>query len=126
MLTRKNLLCWLGGSALALSSQNLWAFGEARGVEGFRMLDATRFQVFSERGIGAFNLMAQARTRHKVCFFYRADQPFSRLEGVTITKTTARGDQKILDYSIKNGCVKFKSGARENLPVQIEFVDMYR
>lgn len=116
----------LGGSLLVLVTQMAWAFGEARGIDGFRTLDGGRYQVFSERGIGAFNLIAQARSAHSVCFFYKVDQPFSKLEGVTITKTTAKGDQKLLDFKIQRGCVKFKSKARENMPVQIEFVDMYR
>lgn len=116
----------LGGCLLSLATSSAWAFGEARGIDGFRVLDAARYQVFSERGIGAFNLIAQSNTLHNVCFFYSTEKPFKRLEGITITQTTADGDRKLTEFNVQNGCVEFEFREKENLPVQIEFVDMHR
>ncbi len=117
---------FLATALLALSCSPVWAFGEARGIDGFRVLAAARYQVFSERGIGAFNLIAQRNSLHNVCFFYSVDKPFTRLEGVTIIRTTTTGDQKMLDFTVRDGCVEFQFGESENRPLQIEFVDMYR
>ena len=71
----------LGGCLLTLATSFTWAFGEARGIDSVHVLDASRYQVFSERGIGAFNLIALPKTLHRVCFFYESGRAFSRLEG---------------------------------------------
>ena len=90
------------------------------------MVNPSHYQVFSQRGIGAFNLIAQKNTRHSVCFFYADAKPYTRLEGVTIAMTTDDGDQQLMDFEVKNGCVLFDFGEKENRPLQIEFVDVYR
>jgi len=101
-------------------------FGAAKGIDGFRVVNPSHYQVFSQRGIGAFNLIAQKNTRHSVCFFYADAKPYTRLEGVTIAMTTDDGDQQLMDFEVKNGCVLFDFGEKENRPLQIEFVDVYR
>lgn len=120
------LLASVAAGCLAFFSPSLWAFGDARGIDGFRVVDAARYQVFSERGIGAFNLIAQHETLHSVCFFYKDAKPFTRLEGITIAMATDGGDQKLVDFTINNGCVEFQFGEKQNRPLQIEFVDVYR
>lgn len=120
---------WLAfafGCGLSLFSPLLWAFGSAHGIEGFRVLDPTRYQVFSERGVGAFNLIGQRQALHSVCFFYGVEKPFQHLEGVTIAAATRQGDQKLLDFTIHNGCVEFRFDDAEDLPLQIEFSDLRR
>lgn len=101
-------------------------FGAAKGIDGFRVVNPSHYQVFSQRGIGAFNLIAQKNTRHSVCFFYADAKPYTRLEGVTIAMTTDDGDQQLMDFEVKNGCVLFDFAQKENRPLQIEFVDVYR
>ncbi len=111
---------------LLTTSTSLWAFGEAKGIDGFRVIDPTHYQVFSQRGMGAFNLIAQQNTQHSVCFYYSDAKPFTQLEGVTIAMTTDNGDRKLMDYTVSKGCVEFEFRETENLPLQIEFVDVYR
>lgn len=114
------------GCYLSLFSAPLWAFGNARGIDGFRVVDPSRYQVFSERGIGAFNLIGQRQTVHSVCFFYGVEKPFQRLESITIAMATSDGDQKLVDFTVDQGCVEFTFNENENHPLQIEFVDVHR
>ena len=107
-------------------STSVLAFGAAKGIDGFRVVNPSSYQVFSQRGIGAFNMIAQRDTRHSVCFFYADAKPFTRLEGVTIAMTTVDGDKQLMDFSVQKGCVQFDFKEPENLPLQIEFVDVYR
>lgn len=102
------------------------AFGSAKGVDGFKVIDSSHYQVFSQRGVGSFNLMAMQNTPYSVCFYYRDQERFDKLEGVTINVMTAGGDKQVTQYEIQNGCVHFQSGENEDLPLQIEFVDAYR
>lgn len=118
-------LAFIWGCSLWVLSPALWAFGSAHGIEGFRVLDPARYQVFSERGKGAFNLIGQRGTLHRVCFFYGTEKPFRQLQGVTIAAATPEGD-KPLDFTISNGCVEFRFDDDENLPLQIEFSDLRR
>lgn len=113
-------------SALSVFSSSLFAFGAAKGIDGFRVIDPAHYQVFSQRGIGAFNMIAQQNTHHSVCFYYADTKPFTRLEGVTIAMTKDDGDKKLMDFTINKGCVEFDFQEPENLPLQIEFVDVYR
>ena len=109
-----------------LASPQLFAFGADKGIDGFRVVNPSHYQVFSKRGIGAFSMIAQQNTHHKVCFFYGDAKPFTKLEDVTIAMTTAKGDKKLMDFTVHHGCVEFDFNEAENTPLQIEFVDLQR
>ena len=101
------------------------AFGSAKGVDGFKVIDSSHYQVFSQRGVGSFNLMAMQNTPYSVCFYYRDQKRFTKLESVKINVMTADGDRQMTEFEISNGCVHFRSGEDRDLPLQIEFVDAY-
>ena len=117
---------WLSVTPLLMLSTTCFGFGAAKGVDGFKVIDHANYQVFSQRGQGSFNLLARQNTHYSVCFFYRDQERIRKLQSVDINVMTDNGDQQVTGFTINNGCVRFNSDTRQDLPLQIEFSDMAR
>ena len=117
---------WLPVIPLLMLSTAGFGFGAAKGVDGFKVIDHARYQVFSQRGQGSFNLLARQNTHYSVCFFYRDQERIGKLQSVDINVMTDSSDQQVTDFTIQNGCVQFRSDTQQDLPLQIEFSDIAR
>lgn len=89
-----------------------------------RAADGT-LTVYSERGIGSFELAPGVPLPPKICFSYRAGREFDSLEGFEPALVDDDGAERPLAFVVEDGCVQI-TGPRKAGRYRIRFVDRYR